>query len=564
MASPAVAATNISSIDAVNTSHTVNLPASISAGDLLIVVFGYVVRANTITWPGTFTPITNAKIEDGTRGCLDIAYRWADGTEGATITVTTSITTKSAHTSYRITGAENPSTQAPESQTGASGSGANADPPACTPTGGSKDYLFIAAAFNSNEFTFSVFPTNYTNGIQDNTGAAGAATINGTVGSAQRQLTAASDNPGTFTYGTATSTWAAQTVVIHPPAGGSTGTVAVTQEAQTSAASGSLINGTSAQTQAAQTSTASALVTFTATAAPTQDAQTSTASGAVLNPASGSAAVTQDDQTSTATATETFTATAAPAQDDQTSTASGSMIGPVTGTVAATQADQASTATAVEGFTGTSAAAQADQSSTASAIETITGTLATTQADQTSTASAVVGDAPSGTLAETQDDQTSTASGSVVVVISGTAAVIQADQTSTTTAVETFTGTSVNVQADQTGAAAGLLEISGTSTATQDNQTSTASGTALLAVTGTVAVTQADQFSTTAGDAGILTFWTLNPVGYTANPVSHTKAPVAFVAVEAGDTPPANWLVIFGALTTTQDAQVPVAAGATP
>lgn len=37
---------------------------------------------------------------------------------------------------------------------------------------------------------------------------------------------------------------------------------------------------------------------------------------------------------------------------------------------------------------------------------------------------------------------------------------------------------------------------------------------------------------------GAVTFWTVNPVGYTVNLVSHVKAPVGFVKVGAGDDPP--------------------------
>lgn len=127
--------------------------------------------------------------------------------------------------------------------------------------------------------------------------------------------------------------------------GGVTGTVAVTQADQTSAASGAVtMTGTSATTQADQTSTASGAVTMTGTVAVTQEDQTSTASGTVGDTITGSVAVTQADQTSAASGAITFTGTAAPTQANQTSAASGTVANPVTGTVAVTQDNQTASA----------------------------------------------------------------------------------------------------------------------------------------------------------------------------------------------------------------------------
>lgn len=204
-------------------------------------------------------------------------------------------------------------------------------------------------------------------------------------------------------------------IAFKPPSAAATGTVAVTQ--------------------AAQTSTASALETFTATSAQTQAAQTSTASGSVANPVTGTVAQTQANQTSAASGLETITGTSANVQANQTSTASGSVgAAPITGIVAVTQANQTSTASgfSVQNLTGTVAVTQAAQTSTASAVETFTGTSANVQDDQTSTATATFGYA--GTVNVTQDNQTSTASGIAAVAITGTLAEIQDDQFSTATA----------------------------------------------------------------------------------------------------------------------------------
>src|SRR5438128_859738 len=98
MAFPTVASTNTST-SASSTTHTVNLPASISSGDLLLVVFGG--NANTtLTWPSGYTEFAT-----GSSVLCNAAYRFADGTEGSTISVTSGATVAGSHQSFRFTGA---------------------------------------------------------------------------------------------------------------------------------------------------------------------------------------------------------------------------------------------------------------------------------------------------------------------------------------------------------------------------------------------------------------------------------------------------------------------------
>jgi len=212
MAAPTVDATNTSIHDSDVTSHTVSLPAGISSGDLLIVIFA--VDANPgVTWPGGWTEI--AEVLQEAQVTLAVAYRQADGGEGATIIVTSGTAQMSAHTTYKISGHENPATQAPELSTGANGFGVNPDPDSLSPTGGSKDYLWLAVHAHDGTRSTDAFPTNYTNGISTqgvNGGSAGA-------GSAERQLTAAAEDPGAFTI-SASEQWAAATVAVHPVGAG--------------------------------------------------------------------------------------------------------------------------------------------------------------------------------------------------------------------------------------------------------------------------------------------------------------------------------------------------------
>ena len=216
MAFPVVGNFSVSSVSTADTSHTVGLPLNIVSGNLLIVNFGFAVTGQTITWPTGWTQFFFAEQTAGSTEGGAGAYRKADGTEGATITVTTSVSTKSSHGSFRITGHEDPVTQAPEAAT-AIGSNANADPPDETPTGGAKDYLWLAIGFNMGPTGYSGGPANYTlHGTGSSSGGANAS--NTKTGIASRALNAASENPGAFGGGDegGTSEWVGATVVVHP------------------------------------------------------------------------------------------------------------------------------------------------------------------------------------------------------------------------------------------------------------------------------------------------------------------------------------------------------------
>src|SRR5574337_187068 len=222
MAFPTVAGTN-THVDLNVTSHVINLPASIAAGDLLIAKLGYGVTSNTLTWPAGWNAITNGAVEETTGGTegIEVRYRLADGTEGASITVTSSAQCRSESQSYRITGAADPGTQAPEAAN-AIGTNSSADSPSLTPTGGAKDYLwlsFVSASRQATANDFTGAPTNYSNLLTAANTTTGVSLTTGA--SAERQLNAASEDPGAFATGTGlTVAWAAVTLAIHPPASG--------------------------------------------------------------------------------------------------------------------------------------------------------------------------------------------------------------------------------------------------------------------------------------------------------------------------------------------------------
>lgn len=189
--------------------HSVTMPATVNSGDLLLTIFVHD-GSDTVSWD-TFTEIKD--MNDGSEIGLAVGYKQAAGTEGGgSETVTTSGSQTSAHITYRIIGHKNPSVQAPEVSTGATGTSSTPDPDALTPTGGSKEYLWIAALGRDIESSVSSNPTNYTNG-QEQDGGTGAESC--FAASAERILEASSENPGTFTV-SSSQEWCAVTIAVHP------------------------------------------------------------------------------------------------------------------------------------------------------------------------------------------------------------------------------------------------------------------------------------------------------------------------------------------------------------
>jgi hypothetical protein len=218
MAFPVVATTN-SGNDTSGTSHTVNLPGSIASGDLLIVLFANDGNA-TITWPSGWDQAANALFDtaNGTAVRLAGRQRIADGTEGATITVTTSASEWSAHSTLRITGWHG--TTVAEAAT-ATGSSTTADPPNLDPAGwASEDTLWIACSGRdtggADDDDNTAHPTNYT-AIHNVLAGTNAGGVNLT--SSRRDNAVSAENPGTYT-GPTTEEWVAATVAIRPAAAG--------------------------------------------------------------------------------------------------------------------------------------------------------------------------------------------------------------------------------------------------------------------------------------------------------------------------------------------------------
>ncbi len=218
MAFPVVESTNTSSTNSVGTNHVVTLPSGIAAGDLIVICMAVGSTGVTMNTHADYTELLDESDANG----LHIWYRWATGGEGNPTFVSTS-STKDATVSFRISGASNPATQAPErAATTATSSSVNPDPPSVTPTGGAKDYLWItfcgSAGEQADDGTYcTAFPTTYTTNHLQKTSSTAGTNVGAMIAAATLSSNAASSDPGTFTV-SENNTWRAQTIAIHPPA----------------------------------------------------------------------------------------------------------------------------------------------------------------------------------------------------------------------------------------------------------------------------------------------------------------------------------------------------------
>lgn len=222
MAFPVINGTPAESKQTTATStHTISLPGSIVAGELLVVLFSHAVAvtANALTgW--------TELIDDGVANSITVLYRFADGAEGGSISLGTSATTKSASIAYRIGGAQNPAAHAPTISTVATGTSNAPNPTSCNP-GTSMDFLwitfFVQAGEEADDDTWcNNAATGYTNLLQKTTDTSGAVTTNCSLAASNRTNTASSEDAAWPTGTTDQSlAWRAWTLGIWPASTGS-------------------------------------------------------------------------------------------------------------------------------------------------------------------------------------------------------------------------------------------------------------------------------------------------------------------------------------------------------
>jgi len=215
MAFPPVDATN-GGFDAAGLNHTVNLPAGIVAGKLLIAILCSF-DLTVIGWPGGWTQLFHTQFPSGSDVTLSAAYRIADGGEGATIIVTTSTTEKTAHVTYMISGYSD----TPECGVSVTATTNSPNPPNLAPSWGAEDTLWLAICgynLTAGVTTVSAYPANYINGLNYVSSVSDGAGV----GSAERELNASPEDPGAFTLNYARDS-IANTIAIRPLGGGGGG-----------------------------------------------------------------------------------------------------------------------------------------------------------------------------------------------------------------------------------------------------------------------------------------------------------------------------------------------------
>ena len=195
-------------------SFAVTLPSGIQSGDLLVVftASSSEYNANTNT-PSGWTALYTGNYGTGNTvaACF---YREATGSEGSTVTVTTSISTRLAATAYRISGWDDSGTVADaiEVSSAATGTSQAPDPASLTPSWGSLKTLWLAAA-HSSAGSGIAYPASYTSGISGYT--ANSTTWHARASTAERELEATSENPGAFSLApSASQPWHARTVAV--------------------------------------------------------------------------------------------------------------------------------------------------------------------------------------------------------------------------------------------------------------------------------------------------------------------------------------------------------------
>lgn len=214
MASPIVYDSNNGSQTGNTTSHTVNLPATVTAGQLLVVWMAFDGNP-TVTWDnashGTWTGYIDTP--GPSSACkLVVRAKVATGTEGGgTLTIGTSASEQSVHRSVAIGTWEGTLAGGINVPTAATGTSSTPNPPVATDSWGTVDRKTMAICGADGARTVSAYPANYTLNQFSDSSAGGAGIGLGSCG--RNQTSVGVQDPGTFTI-SASDQWVASTVSV--------------------------------------------------------------------------------------------------------------------------------------------------------------------------------------------------------------------------------------------------------------------------------------------------------------------------------------------------------------
>lgn len=201
-------------------SHSVVLPATVTAGSLLMVAGRVAIgTAAVAVTGGGWTIVQDTSDASDDRTFWMYRDTLADGSEAGTSITVTHTSAKMVAVSLSITGAENPAIQPPQSSTIAIGTSTTPDPTTCTPTGGAKDYLWLwTGAWDGEQTLSKTQPTNFTDRADVSSGTGGLPATNVQMKMPDRQFNAASLDAGSITLSGAPTGWTAWLLAVHPAA----------------------------------------------------------------------------------------------------------------------------------------------------------------------------------------------------------------------------------------------------------------------------------------------------------------------------------------------------------
>lgn len=198
MASPVVVSTSMDVMPQQASTYTVPLPSGVQAGDLVILFLAtgfQTLRADPSGW----TRLLTVNEPSGFWCSNTVLYRVAAGSETSVI-VDLGNFTSACSVAYRITGADvaNMSFAVDSAPT------TDFDPPALTPPGGSKDYLWLATCTVDGFYTqtFTGPPDGFTDLLAPDLAPSASSNIN--LATAQQSLTASTLDPAPFKFSSST------------------------------------------------------------------------------------------------------------------------------------------------------------------------------------------------------------------------------------------------------------------------------------------------------------------------------------------------------------------------
>lgn len=188
--------------------HTITLPAGVTAGHLYLVVMGIDGLVTLTTSTAGWTKIGQG---GGANGVTAGVFAGIAGTATTPLVITGSVASNGSHNSWDIDGWSG--TVSDLAFATATGAGSAGTSPPLTPAGGAKDFLWVInCSANSGANLPTVAPASYTNFVSRTNGVTATS---GNVGTAERLLNAATETPGAWTR-VVTGGWEADTVSIPP------------------------------------------------------------------------------------------------------------------------------------------------------------------------------------------------------------------------------------------------------------------------------------------------------------------------------------------------------------